>query len=82
MRSKVIARPAVQDLLKNFVYAELWTDRDRETDRENARLLKERFGTAALPLYVVLGPDDRERSRLEGVSGVDGFVEFLKKGIR
>ena len=82
----MIARPEVQTLLKSFVFAELWTDRKdsahRQKDEANSRLQEERFATAALPLYVVLGPDGQERARLLGKSNVPDFVEFLKKGLQ
>ena len=82
----MIARPAVQDLLKSFVFAELYTDRKdpvhKQKDEENGRLQEERFATAALPLYVVLGPDGQERARLLGKSNVSDFAEFLKKGLQ
>ena len=82
----MIARPEVQELLKNFVFAELYTDRQdaahKAKDEANSRLQEERFATAALPLYVILGPDGRERARLLGKSNVSDFVEFLKKGLQ
>lgn len=82
----MIARPAVQELLQNFVFAELYTDRKdpvhKAKDAENSRLQEDRFATAALPLYVLLGPDGQERARLLGKSNVAEFVEFLKKGLQ
>ena len=39
-----------------------------------------RFKSISLPLYVVLGPDGKERSRLAGRISLDQFLEFLKKG--
>jgi hypothetical protein len=82
----VIARPEVQELLKSFVFAELYTDRKdpahRAKDEANARVQEDRFATAALPLYVLLGPDGQERARLLGKSNVPEFVEFLKKGLQ
>lgn len=81
----MIARPEIQGILKSFVIAELYTDRQgaehKAKDAENARLQEEQFATAALPLYLVLGPDGRERSRLLGKSNVSEFAEFLKKGL-
>jgi hypothetical protein len=81
MKGKVLAQRPVQDVLRNFVVAELWTDRAKAVDRENSRLLKERFATAALPLYVTLSPDGKELSRLEGIASVEEFVAFLRKGL-
>ena len=82
----MIARPAVQELLRSYVFAELYTDRKdsvhKEKDAENARLQEDRFATAALPLYVILGPDGLERARLLGKSNVPEFIEFLKKGLQ
>ena len=82
----MIAQPAVQELLKGFVFAELYTDRKDPVhgpkDAANVRLQEDRFATAALPLYVVLGPDGQERARLLGKSNVPDFVEFLKKGLQ
>lgn len=81
----MIAQGAVQELLKSFVFAELYTDRQdpvhRQKDEENARIQEERFATAALPLYVILGPDGQERARLLGKTSVPEFVAFLKKGL-
>ena len=80
----MIARPEIQGLLKNFVLAELYPDRQdsvhKAKDAQNARLQEDRFATAALPLYVVLGPDGQERTRLLGKSSVPEFSGFLKKG--
>jgi hypothetical protein len=82
----VIAQGAVQELLKDFVFAELYTDRKdpahRAKDEANARVQEDRFATAALPLYVILGPDGRERTRLLGKTNVPDFVAFLKKGLQ
>lgn len=79
MKSNVIARKDVQEVLKDFVFAELYTDWS-PWQAENSKLLKERFKTPALPLYVTLGPDGTERSRLAGVASTSAFIEFLKKG--
>jgi len=79
MKSSVIARKDVQEVLKDFVIAELYTDWS-PWQAENAKLLKERFKTPALPLYVTLGPDGTERSRLVGVASTSEFLAFLKKG--
>jgi thiol:disulfide interchange protein DsbD len=42
----------------------------------------DRFGTAALPFYVVLNPDDEEISRFPGMdTDVNKFVDFLEKSL-
>lgn len=80
MKGKVIAQKDVQDVLKGFVVAELYTDGTR-WEEENKKLLKERFKTPALPLYVTLGPDGKLRSRLLGTATKAEFIDFLKKGL-
>src|SRR5262245_27031270 len=80
MKGNVIAHAKVQQVLKDFVFAELWTDRT-EWASENSKLLKQRFRSAALPLYATLSPDGVERSRLLGVATADEFVAFLRKGL-
>lgn len=86
MKATVLAGASVKGVLKKFVFAELYTDRLNdskwsEVDKENRRIQKERFASVALPLYVILGPDDKERSRLTGMSTTGEFLEFLKKGL-
>jgi len=80
MKSTVIAQREVREVLKDFVFAELYTDAT-PWKAANAKLLKERFKSAALPLYVTLGPDGSERSRLEGVVSTGEFLAFLKQGL-
>ena len=79
MKSNVIAQKDVEAELKNFVVAELYTDGKAWKD-ENNKLLKERFKTSALPLYLTIGPDDKVRSRLVGTASKEEFLEFLRKG--
>ncbi len=72
--------PEVLGLLKGYVVAELWTDRDKAMDRENRKLLDERFGPA-LPLYVLFTPEGKEAARIGGRPSTARFVEFLRKGL-
>ena len=80
MKATVLALPAVKKVLCKFIFAELYTDRGPDPD-ENNRLLKERFASVALPLYVTLSPDGRELSRLSGLASRDEFLKFLNKGL-
>ena len=81
----MIAQGSVQELLKSFVFAELYTDRKdvhKPKDEENARVQESRFADVALPLYVIVGPDGQERARLRGKTTIPEFTEFLKKGLQ
>lgn len=80
MRGTVLARKSVKDLLKEFVVAELYTDGTPWRD-DNIKLQRTRFKQLALPLYLTLGPDGGERSRLLGLSTEAEFIAFLKKGL-
>jgi thiol:disulfide interchange protein DsbD len=86
MKGTVLASPVVRAEIRNFVFGELYTDRRsdprfREIDTENARVLKEKFGSAALPVYITLGPDGAQRSFIEGKVSEAEFLEFLRKGL-
>jgi hypothetical protein len=73
----VISRRPSQESLRDFVFAELYTDRPPHGP-ENRRLQIERFRTVALPLYVILSPDgSTERRRLLGTIELDPFLAFL-----
>jgi hypothetical protein len=72
--------PEVEALLKQYVFADLWTDRKNRKDEENKVLLNTKYG-AALPLYILFTPDGREIARIGGRPSVAAFVEFLKKGL-
>lgn len=87
MKGTVLQSGAVKALLAQFVFTELYTDRLQNPrfkagDEENRKLLLERFGSAALPVYITLGPDGVERSRIEGKVPESEFIEFLKKGLQ
>ena len=74
----MISRTAAQEALKDFIFAELYTDKDPR----NREIQDRRFGTVALPLYVILGPDGNERGRLAGRVTEPEFLEFLRKGLQ
>ena len=42
----------------------------------------DRFGTAALPFYVILSPENKELARFHGMDrDVSKFISFLKKSL-
>ena len=79
-RGTILVDGEVRKLLKGYVVAELWTDRDKPMDRENRKFLDEKFGPA-LPLYVLFTADGKEIARIGGRPSTGRFVEFLKKGL-
>ena len=72
----------VEDFLTtNFILVKLYTDGQKEIHKINKKLEKERFGTVALPYYVILSPDDKELATFPGMdTNKDNFIKFLKEG--
>jgi hypothetical protein len=83
--------PPVKSLLTQYSLVQLYTDKvppqyqPTTSADENRRLLNERFGTAQLPLYVILKPEGNgkyaEVARYEEgkINNVGAFLEFLRK---
>jgi hypothetical protein len=84
----VFSKPEIKQLLDEYVVVQLYTDqippkvqKPATSWRENRDLLTKRFGSAQLPLYVILSADDQEIARYEEgkINNVDGFADFLRK---
>lgn len=81
MESNVIADAEVQKVLGDFVLAELYTDRDKPEDEANGKLQEQKFGTIALPLYVVIDHNGNELSQQAGLTRDKAeFIRFLQNG--
>ncbi|HLY75769.1 MAG TPA: protein-disulfide reductase DsbD domain-containing protein, partial [Planctomycetota bacterium] len=79
MKSTVLASPSVRALMTQYVFAELYTDRQADArysagDEANRRLLVDKFQGYALPFYMTLGPDGTERSRILGKVSEGEFI--------
>jgi thiol:disulfide interchange protein len=80
MEIEIFPDPDVHGLLEQFVRVRLYTD-DREVGARWAALQENRFGSAALPMYVLLTPDDELiGSRAGMVRPAAEFAEFLRMG--
>lgn len=81
MEANIFTKPAVAERFRQFVLLRLYTDGGNNF-REKQRFMVERFGTAALPFYVILAPDGSEIVRFPGMtSDYRKFVAFLDKGL-
>lgn len=81
MEANIIADAEVQRVLADFVTAELYTDRERPEDEYHSKLQEQKFGTVALPLYVVLDPQGNVLSRQPGLTrDKAAFLRFLQTG--
>ena len=81
MESNMFKDPQIVSRLKQFVLIELFTDGGANKDK-NQQMEIDRFGTIALPFYVLLSPEDREITRFPGLTrNKNRFIEFLDQGL-
>ena len=81
METNVFVDQEVQSLFNEFVLVQLFTD-SGPNPRKNQQMEIDRFGTAALPFYVVLSPENEEISRFHGMDpNVSKFIGFLENSL-
>ena len=82
MESNMFPIPEVATLLDNYVRVKLYTD-DPEKGAQYQQMQEKRFGTVALPFYVLLSPDNKTTiNTFDGrTTDVDEFTQFLKSGL-
>jgi len=82
MEANMFPRPVVQERLARFERARLYTDGSGEPYRMQQAMQAQRFGSVALPLYVVVNPDGRTVAQFLGMTRDEGeFLSFLATGI-
>ena len=81
METNVFEEPEVKNMFYKFILVKLYTD-GGENHKENRKLEVDRFGTAALPFYVILNTNNEELARFPGMDpNVEKFVAFLENGL-
>ena len=81
METNVFVNSNVKELFNEFVLVQLFTD-GGPNYRDNQKMEIDRFGTAALPFYVVLSPENIELDRFHGMdSNVSKFIGFLENSL-
>jgi thiol:disulfide interchange protein DsbD len=81
MEANMFPRKDVQAELKNFVLVRLYTDGQGDIYTKNREMQEKRFGTVALPFYVMMSADDKEIARFPGMTRKpEEFLAFLNKG--
>ena len=81
MEANIFVQKDVKERFSEMVLVQLYTD-GGPNHRENQQYEIERFGTAALPFYVILSPDDQVLGTFPGMSrNVDDFLDFLDNGL-
>jgi len=63
-----LTQPQVQVLLDRCVRVRLYADGLGSEHQHNLQMEKQRFGTIALPFYVILNPDDRVVAEFPGLT--------------
>lgn len=78
MERTILARTDVRKALKRFVPVRLLTD----VEEKWSEMQVKRFGTAALPFYAIISPEDSPVARFEGLTrDHEEFLTFLGKGL-
>jgi thiol:disulfide interchange protein DsbD len=81
METNIFPKKEVLDRFGEMILVQLYTD-GGPNYREHQQYEIDRFGTAALPFYVILSPDDNELARFPGMSrNIGDFLDFLDEGL-
>ncbi len=82
MEANIFVRPEVEALFRRFVLVRLYTDGTKPEHRRNLEFEQERFGTIALPLYVIMTSADEPVATFPGLTRDPAeFISFLEKGL-
>ena len=78
MEINIFEENDVKDIFEDFVLVKLYTDGKGDIHKKNRKLEIDRFGTAALPYYVILSPNDKILGTFPGMDiNKDNFINFL-----
>lgn len=81
MEANTFTKTEVKHRFGEMILVQLYTD-GGPNHRENQQYEIDRFGTAALPFYVILSPDDDIITTFPGMTrSLDDFLDFLDKGL-
>lgn len=81
MEANTFTKTEVKHRFGEMILVQLYTD-GGPNHRENQQYEIDRFGTAALPFYVILSPNDNVITTFPGMTrSLDDFLDFLDKGL-
>jgi len=81
MEVNVFIKPEIKERFEQMTLVQLYTD-GGPNHKENQIYEIERFGTAALPYYVILSPNDEVISTFPGMTrNINDFIDFLDSGL-
>ena len=79
MKANMFPRPEIQAALKDMVIVDLFTDGTDAESEKNQQLEDSRFGTASIPFYAILDPDEHVIATFpELTRNPQQFLSFLK----
>lgn len=82
MEANMFTRPDVRKQLTHFVLAELYTDGSGKIYEDQQNFQQQRFGTVALPFYVIANPNGETVATYAGLTrDPSEFLAFLNRGI-
>lgn len=82
MERTVFTKPEIQERFGKMVKVKLVTDVRGEPYESNKNLQLEKYGTVALPMYVILTPDGKTIDKTSYTPDVAKFAEFLDKAFK
>ena len=83
MKTNMFPRETIAGLLDQFVVVELYTDGIDDAAEVNQTLQLERYKTAAIPFYAVVGPDGSPIAEFAGrTTDEETFRSFLAQGLK
>jgi len=81
MEANIFTKREVKDRFNEMILVQLYTD-GGPNHRENQEYEIERFGTAALPFYVIISPNDEIITTFPGMTrDLNNFLNFLDEGL-
>tara|TARA_B100000029_G_scaffold158022_1_gene153380 strand:- start:701 stop:2566 length:1866 start_codon:yes stop_codon:yes gene_type:complete len=81
MEANIFTKQEVKDRFGQMILVQLYTD-GGPNHREKQQYEIDRFGTAALPFYVILNPNDEVITTFPGMTrNLDDFLDFLDEGL-
>ena len=66
MKANMFTRPEIAGLLKDMVLVDLYTDGTDAASQENQKLEESKFGTIAIPFYVIYDGDQKRGGHVSG----------------
>ena len=81
MEVNVFVKPEIKERFEKMTLVQLYTD-GGPNHKENQIYEIDRFGTAALPYYVILSPNNEVISTFPGMTrNINDFIDFLDSGL-